>query len=340
MTASADIGPRDEPTSALRTLSDRFLRRRDLAVLPFLLGAFLYGALTQPAFLTGTNLVNILQQSSVLALVVIAEALVLLVGKFDLSLESIVGFAPMLVLWLILPESGGGLGLPVPDWVGLVLLLLVGACVGWFNSLMVVKVRLNAFIFTLAMLILLRGVTIGLTDGSTLFGLPDSFAYLGSAKWLGVPVSVWLAGVAFLVVGAFLNFHRLGRAMYAIGGNQAAAKAAGINVERVTMGAFIAAGTISALAGLVLAGRLASVPAAMGQNMIFSVFAAAVIGGISLSGGRGTMFGALCGVLLLGVVSNLLALSQIPSFWVQAAYGGLIVAALLLARVTGHQEMD
>lgn len=340
MTEPATRVTRSAADTGAGAAARRVLRRRDLAVLPFLAIAFLYGALTQPAFLSSTNLVNILQQSSVLALLVIAEALVLLVGKFDLSLESIVGLAPMLVLWMILPESGGGIGLPLPDWLAIGLLLAVGAAVGWFNSLMVVKLRLNAFIFTLAMLILLRGITIGLTDGSTLFGLPDAFLYLGSARWFGVPVSVWLAGLAFLVVGVFLHFHRIGRAMYAIGGNRAAAKAAGIDADRIVMGTFVAAGTISALAGLVLAGRLASVPAAMGQNSIFSVFAAAVIGGISLSGGRGTMFGALCGVLLLGVVSNLLALSQIPSFWVQAAYGALIVAALLLARLSGQQEID
>jgi simple sugar transport system permease protein len=183
------------------------------------------------------------------------------------------------------------------------------------------------------MLILLRGIVVGLSNGSTLYSLPNAMIYIGSDNWLGVPVSIWLAAVLYLVVGLFLRYHSFGRSMYAIGGNRESARAAGIRVDRVTIIVYVAAGFFASVAGLMLAGRLASVASAQGQNLIFFVFAAAVIGGISLQGGRGSLFGALTGVLLLGIIQNILTLSQVPSFWIDAVFGGVILVALILSRL-------
>jgi simple sugar transport system permease protein len=188
----------------------------------------------------------------------------------------------------------------------------------------------------LAMLILLRGTTVGMTNGRTLFDLPPEFLYLGTASWLGVPVAIWIAGFLYIVVGIVMRYHRIGRAIYAIGGNAEAARIAGIPVERVTWGIFVLGGLLAALAGLMLTGRIASVVASQGQNMIFYVFAAAVIGGISLNGGQGRLIGALTGVLLLGVLQNVLTLSQIAAFWIDAAYGAIILLSLLVTRLTGE----
>jgi simple sugar transport system permease protein len=132
-----------------------------------------------------------------------------------------------------------------------------------------------------------------------------------------------------------LRYHRLGRALYAIGGNAEAARAAGIPVERITRGVYVLAGVLAAVGGLVTTGYVGAISANQGNGMIFTVFAAAVIGGISLDGGKGTMFGALTGVLLLGVVQNVLTLAQVPSFWIQAIYGAIILGSLMVARVTG-----
>jgi simple sugar transport system permease protein len=131
-----------------------------------------------------------------------------------------------------------------------------------------------------------------------------------------------------------LRYHRLGRALYAIGGNPEAARTAGIRVERVTWGVYVLASLLAAIGGLVITGYVGAISANQGNGMIFTVFAAAVIGGISLDGGKGTMFGALTGVLLLGVVQNLLTLAQVPSFWIQAIYGAIILGSLMIARLT------
>jgi simple sugar transport system permease protein len=308
---------------------------RELTLLPAIALTIIAGSLTSSAFLTAANFFNILQQSSELAVLVVAESIILIAGKFDLSLESVVGLAPMVSAWLIVENTAiGGSGIGLDPRLAIIVLFLIGAVVGLVNGFLVVRLQLNAFIVTLAMLILLRGITLGITDGKTLFELPASFLYLGTAKWFTIPVSVWVAGLLYLVFGLFLRYHRIGRALYAIGGNVEAARVAGIHVERVTWGAYIVGGILAALAGLMLTGRIASVVSSQGQNLIFYVFAAAVIGGISLNGGRGRLLGALTGVLLLGILQNVLTLAQIPAFWIDAAYGAIILVALILARAS------
>jgi simple sugar transport system permease protein len=309
---------------------------RELTLIPVIVLVIVIGAFASDAFLTTDNFLNILQQSSELSVVVIAETLILLSGKFDLSLESVVGLAPMLGAWLITKDVEiGGSGVGLAWWLAIPVVLLTGAIVGAVNGFLIVRLRLNAFIVTLAMLILLRGVQLGTTSGKTLFDLPAGYLYLGSGKWLGVPVSIWIAGILYIVFGLLLRYHRLGRALYAIGGNPQAARVAGVRVDRVLWGTFIVAGMLAALAGLMLTGRIASVVPSQGQNMIFYVFAAAVIGGISLDGGKGRLVGALTGVLLLGILQNVLTLAEIPAFWIDAVYGAIILIALVVSWATG-----
>ena len=316
------------------------IRLRDLALLPALVVLVIVGTLVNPVFLSQANITTILTSSAALALVVLGESLVILTGKFDLSLELTFGIAPALGAMVVIPAATYGFGFELPTAVGLVAVLVVGAIIGFANGFMVVKLKLNAFIVTLAMLIILRGMLVGATSGRTLFDLPDAFFALMTVTFLGLPLSVWLAAAAFLVAAVILRYHRLGRALYAIGGNAEAARAAGIRVERVTWGVYVLANILAALGGLVTVGYVGAISANQGNGMIFTVFAAAVIGGIALDGGKGTMFGALTGVLLLGVVQNLLTLAQVPSFWIQAIYGAIILGSLMVARFAGGQAQE
>jgi simple sugar transport system permease protein len=315
-------------------------RLRDLALLPALAVLVIVGAFVSPVFLSQANITTILTSSAALALVVLAESLIIITGKFDLSLESTVGFAPAIGALAVLPASQFGFGLELPTVVGVLIVLLIGGAIGFVNGFMVVGLRLNAFIVTLAMLIILRGILVGATSGRTLFDLPDAFYALMTVTLFRLPLAVWLAALAFLVAGIVLKYHRLGRALYAIGGNAEAARAAGIRVERVVWGVYVLAGMLASLGGLVITGYVGAISANQGTGMIFTVFAAAVIGGISLDGGKGTMFGALTGVLLLGVVQNLLTLAQVPSFWIQAIYGAIILGSLMVARFAGGQSQE
>jgi simple sugar transport system permease protein len=308
---------------------------RELALLPAIALLVVAGTIVSPAFFTTNNFVNTAQFSAALGTVVVAESLILLTGSFDLSLQSVYGIAPMIGAWVIVPKSAQGLGTDWSPAIGIIVVVAIGVAVGLFNGLLIVKGKFNAFIFTLAMLILLAGLQNGLVSGRTIYQMPNSFIYLGSAYWLGVPVSAWVTGTIFLIAGLFLRYHRVGRAIYAIGGNSEAALAAGIKVDRIRIGTFAVAGALAALAGLMTSGQVVAVTANQGNNLIFTVFAAAVIGGIALEGGRGRMFGALTGVVLLGLVQNILVLSQIQTFWIDAANGAIILIALGLARVVG-----
>jgi simple sugar transport system permease protein len=328
------------PTVSPSIGSAAIARLRDLALIPALVLLMIVGSLVSPFFLTQANMTTILTSSAALAFVVLAESLVIITGKFDLSLESTFGFAPAIGALLVLPAANFGFGIELPTAVGILVVLLVGGLIGFANGLMVVSLRLNAFIVTLAMLIIVRGMLVGATSGRTLFDLPEAFYALMTITLLGLPLAVWLAALAFVVAGVILRYHRLGRALYAIGGNPEAARAAGIRVERVTWSVYLVAGMLAAVGGLVTVGYVGAISANQGNGMIFTVFAAAVIGGISLDGGKGTMFGALTGVLLLGVVQNVLTLAQVPSFWIQAIYGAIILGSLAVAKFAGGQSQE
>ncbi|MFC9352915.1 ABC transporter permease [Arthrobacter sp. NPDC057013] len=312
---------------------------RELALLPAIILAMVVGAFLSPQFLTANNLLNnVLVTSAVLGIVVIAESIILISGYFDLSLESVVGLAPMLAVWLVLPAAVGGSGFGWSPWAAIAVMFVLSIVIGFTNGFLVGKLKLNAFMVTLAMLTLLRGLTMGLSGGKTLSGLPAEFLALGNTKWFGISIQIWLFVIFLVAAAIFMRSHPVGRKLYAMGGNNAAAAAAGIKTLRLTIGVFVAGSVIAAFAGLMLTGRIASVTANQGDGLIFTVFAAAVIGGISLNGGKGSMIGALSGVLLLGIIQNILVLSQVPSFWIKAIYGLIILSALIFNYFAGSRS--
>jgi simple sugar transport system permease protein len=298
-------------------------RLRDLALVPAILLIAVVGQIVSPVFLQPDNLLNVLQTMSEIALLVLAQTMILIVKKMDLSLESTMGLAPGVAAWLVVaPGSGQGLGLLPGGWA-VPITLAAGALIGAVNAILIIRFGLNGFIVTLGMLIVLRGVLTGISGGQTFFRLPDSMLYLGTAQWAGVPASIWICLV-----------------LYAIGGNVDAARAAGIRTDRVMWIVLVAGSVLAALAGLLLSGRLASVASAQGNGYIFTVFAAAVIGGISLNGGKGSMVGAFTGILLLFMIQNVLTLAGVPAQWIGALNGLIILAALIVSRITGGKVQD
>lgn len=315
-------------------------RLRDFALVPAIIVIAIVGQVVSPIFLQADNLINILQTMSEISLLVLAQTLVLVAGRMDLSLESTFGLAPGVAAWLTVAAGAGhGLGLLPGAWA-IPITLLVGVLVGMVNSLFIVRFGLNGFIVTLGMLIVLRGLLTGISGGQTFFNLPEPMAYLGSTMWLGVPASIWICLLLFAAGIVLLGFTRFGRALYAIGGNVDAAKAAGIRTDRVLWITLISAGALAALGGLMLSGRLASVAASQGNGAIFTVFAAAVIGGVSLNGGKGTVFGAFTGILLLYMIQNVLTLAGVPAQWIDALNGAIILTALAISRLTGGKSQN
>ena len=325
-----------EADAPVRSFRVPLARLRDLALVPVIVVLLVVGAFADSSFLTVENLLNVLQQKSELGLLVLAETLILVAGRFDLSLESTVGLAPALGI-LSLPTLHR---LHLPDVTAVAVCLLAGALIGAFNGIVIVWFRLSAFVLTLGMLITLRGLQLGLTGGKSLFQFPLSYGWLGSTSWYIFPIAVLLMVAAYVVGITVLGYFRHGRALYAIGGNVDAARAAGIRTDVVIFSVFVIGGVLAALAGLLFVGQLGSVAAGQGQNMIFETFAAAVIGGVSLDGGKGTLFGALCGVLVLGLIQNILLHYGVSAQWNQAIYGVVIILALVLARLTTGKAQD
>ncbi|MEH1129041.1 ABC transporter permease [Micromonospora sp. CPCC 206061] len=315
-------------------------RLRDLALVPAIALIAVVGQIINPVFLQPDNLINIGQTMSEIALLVLAQTIVLVAGKMDLSLESTFGLAPGVAAWMTVAVGAGhGTGLLSGAWA-IPITLAVGALVGIANAALIVRFGLHGFIVTLGMLIVLRGLLTGVSGGQTFFNLPESMMYLGTAVWLGIPASIWICVALFAAGIVLLGYTGFGRSLYAIGGNVDAARAAGIRTDRVLWIALIAASVLAALGGLLLSGRLASVAASQGNGAIFTVFAAAVIGGVSLNGGRGTMFGAFTGILLLFMIQNVLTLAGVPAQWIGALNGAIILIALVVSRITGGKAQE
>jgi simple sugar transport system permease protein len=332
-----DLDLNENKSSKLAAFGNAFVAN-GFTMYPVLILLLVIGAIVAPRFLTSYNLLNILEQVSVLGLTTIGLTFILLIGRLDLSLEGLVGFAPMLAAVLLVPVASGGFGTELPGWTGPLIALGAAGFIGWLNGFMVVKIGLNPFISTLGLLVLLRGGVLIISNGRSIYSPGDALTYLGSERLLGIPLAVLVFAVIALGVGLMLQFHRFGRALYAVGGNESAARAAGIDVDRVIWSAFVVSGLLAGLAGILMTGRLDSAVTTQGQNIIFSAFAAAVIGGVSLGGGRGTVTGVISGVLLIGVINNLLTLADVPSFYVQATTGAVIIIAAVLTTLANKRS--
>jgi len=294
-----------------------------------LLAGIVVFALRIPKFFSTANLLNVLLHSSSLGILVLAETLVLLTGHFDLSIESTVGFSAMFAAWLMgTGEFTSHLGLnPV---LAILIMLAAGALIGLFNGFFVVKLHMNAFIVTLAMLIVLRGATINLVNGNIIRKLPAAFTWVAQTRLGSVSLMVLLFLALYLVFHVVLSSVTFGRRLYAVGDNREAAYASGIDVGRVIMGAFTLAGALAAITGWILAARFEAVAPNLGSGMVFDVMAAAVIGGVSLSGGKGNVVGALGGVLLLGMIQNVLNLTAVSPYYVDMIRGAIVFFAVLI----------
>ncbi|MCB1500709.1 MAG: ABC transporter permease [Bauldia sp.] len=307
-----------------------------------LVAVFLFFTFQSPFFLTSVNITNILAAAAVLGVLVVGQTFVLITGNFDLSSESTLGLSALFGIWLIVPamSPNWGGGILLSPYLSIVIILLMGAFIGWLIGTLITVGKMNNFIVTLAMLLILRGTMLAFTQGNATSGLnfppADIFYWLGHAAAIDIPgvvkipVSVCATALIFLIGHIVLNHRRFGRELYAIGGNRAAAVASGIDADKRIRQVYILSGFLAAFGGWMLAGRVASIQVNLGEGYIFTVMAAAVIGGISLQGGRGTMIGALGGVLLLSTIDRGLNLMKVSVFWIKVIQGLIIMLAMFI----------
>jgi len=283
-------------------------------------------------FFSPGNFLNVLYGASVLGLLVIGQSFTLITGNFDLSAESVLGLAGLVGIWLMNQEGWPvyGSGFMLPLYLAIPLILLLGVLIGFFNGVMITKLRMNNFVETLAMLIALRGIMLVINGGQTAYNKIPAYNFIGLQKIGPVPVPIILLIVAF-VIAYYVTIHTpFGRELYAVGANRNAALASGVKPERRIIQVYMISGFMAALAGWVLSARLTNAMSSLGSGMIFEVMAASVIGGISLQGGQGKIINAFGGVLLLTVISAGLNMMSVNVFWVETIRGFIIIIAMLI----------
>lgn len=272
-------------------------------------------------FLTSENLSNLLGNAAVLAIVSFGVTIVIISGNFDLSVGSGVGLVGMTSAWTMVNTGSLLLGILVGFGTGI--------AIGLANGVLSSYLTVPSFITTLAMLVIARGLAQTITDGTAVTGLPLGFTDFVSGDFIGIPNEAWIAAGFLLASYVVLHHTRLGMQIFAVGGNPEAARLAGISVNRVRTIAFVISGLAMAVAGMVLAGRLYSAQPNSGELLELYAVAAAVLGGTSLYGGRGSVLWTVVGVLLIAVIQNGLTLADIETNIQSVVLGVVFIVAAL-----------
>ncbi|ABO68516.1 MULTISPECIES: ribose ABC transporter permease [Geobacillus] len=278
-------------------------------------------------FLTMNNWLNLLRQVSINALIAFGMTFVILTGGIDLSVGSVLALSSAI--------TAGLMAQGVDGFLAILIGLLSGTVMGVLNGIIITKGRVAPFIATLATMTAFRGLTLVYTDGRPITGFASDdimFQMMGRGYFFGVPVPIVLMLVVYIVLYVVLKKTTFGRHTYAIGGNEEASRLSGLRVDRLKIYVYALTGTLSALAGLILTSRLNSAQPTAGTAYELDAIAAVVLGGTSLSGGKGWIFGTLVGALIIGVLNNGLNLLNVSSFYQQVIKGAVILLAVLLDR--------
>jgi ribose transport system permease protein len=283
------------------------------------LGALL--TLASPYFLTTGNLSNILVQASVIALLAGGQTFVILTGGVDLAVGALTALAGAIAGHLMIK-------LGINPYTAILAALAIGAAVGVFNGYLVAFVGIPSFIVTLGGLTLWRGLAFDATGGFDNSGMPDPLPFIGYGNLLGVPMPIWITGVYFVAMAFVLSSTKLGRYVYAMGSNEMGARQVGINIRWYKLGVYVVSGLSCALAAVVLMARMDSSSGKMAQMFELDAIAAVILGGTSLFGGRGSIWGSLLGAVLITMIRNGMNLMEISQFKQMMAIGAVVIIAV------------
>jgi inositol transport system permease protein len=288
-----------------------------------LIGMIILMSFLSDSFLVTQNLINIVRQISFIGIVAMGVTMIIITTGIDLSSGSVIALVSVVVASLAHP---GAYPLIIPILAG----LCIGATTGFINGFITAKGKIPAFIATLGMMTAARGLALLYSGGRPIANMTDSFLFLGKGTILGIPFPIVVFFLLGIISHLLLSKTKFGKYTYAIGGNEQAAKIAGINVDRYRIMIYSYAGFLSAIAGIMLTARISSGQPSLGNMYELDAIAAAVIGGTSLSGGIGTIPGTIIGALIIGVLNNGLDLLGVSSYWQQILKGAIIVTAVLL----------
>ncbi len=282
-------------------------------------------SLINPRFATVTNFANVLTQASYYMIIAVGMTFVITSAGIDLSVGSLLALITVIGFDLI--KAG------MPPFLGVLVMFALGGGIGCLTGLLIAFVKIPPFIATLAMMVSLRGLALLHSAGNMHYGLPTSLTWLGQGDLLGIPVPVIIA-LAFALFGGWLfNHTKFGLHVRAIGGNREAARLAGVPVNRVEVLVYVLMGLFTALGGLIMIARIDSTQATIGTAMEIHVIAAVIIGGTSLFGGSGTVYGTVLGALLLSMMTNALVIAGVDYFWQLVAMGVIVLIAVAIGNL-------
>ena len=278
----------------------------------------------ESTFLNWSNISQVIRALSFIAIMAVGQALVLITAGVDLSVGSVLGLSG--VITAVLLNHGSNI------FVGILAGVTAGIVCGALNGLLITRAQLPPFIATLAMMSVARGLAFGLTGGETIRNLPADFLTIGQGAVFGVPVPILVMVLIAVIARYLLKSTTWGRYVYAIGGNEEAAHFSGVNVKKVKLIVYLLSGLTAGIAGVLFTSRFGVGQSTAGLGYELDVVAAAVIGGVSLSGGRGTILGAIIGSLLMGILRNGLVLLNVSEYWQEVAIGLVIIMAVIIDR--------
>ena len=312
-----------------RRMTEWVFRVRELGIVLVLVVLIAVTGILEPRFLEAASLRNLALNASIFAILAAGQTLVLVTRNVDLSVGSVLGLSAYLAGDLLSKHQG--LPLPLVFVAGMAL----GAACGLLNGVLVTWGRVPALVVTLGTLYMFRGLAFLWTNGTQVNAetLPDAFLNLGTDSIAGVLILVVFAVVVLVLVGRWLRDYRAGRELYAIGSNPDGARLAGVRSDRRVLVAFILAGALSGLGGVLFTARFGTVDATAGAGYELTVIAAAVVGGVAIFGGTGSVYGAALGALLLGTITSSLIVLKVEAFWQQAAVGALLLIAITVDRL-------
>jgi rhamnose transport system permease protein len=320
-----------ESTTQARRYTEWVFRVRELGIVVALALLIAVTAILEPRFIETDSLRNLALNASIFAILAAGQTLVLVTRNVDLSVGSVLGLSAYFAGDLL--SSHPGMALPLVFVLGIAL----GAACGLLNGILVTWGQVPALVVTLGTLYMFRGLAFVWTDGQQVNAetLPDSFLNLGTDSLLGIPILVIIALVVIVIVGQWLRDFRAGRELYAIGSNPEGARLAGVRSERRVLTAFVLAGALAGLGGVLFTARFGTVDATAGVGYELTVIAAAVVGGVAIFGGTGSVYGAALGALLLGTITSSLIILKVEAFWQQAAIGALLLLTIAFDRLVG-----
>ncbi len=298
----------------------RFLKSKNSPIFFVLIALIVFFALMSENFLTQSNMLNVLRQVSMLGITSVGFVLVMITGGVDLSVGSQITFVNILAATLMVKAG-------VDPVLAALISIAAAVIIGFINGIIIIKIGVIPLIVTLAMMNVLRGVSYLMCGGQPVFGFPEQFKELGQGYVGAIPIPVIIMAACFAFGWIFLRKSVPGRRFYAVGGNEEAATLSGINSSRIKLSAYVMCGFFSGLAGIILLSRINSGQPITGQGFEFDVLTAVVLGGVSMNGGEGDMFGAIIGVIIMGMLNNGLLMINMNEY-VQVITKGLV---LLLA---------